>query len=83
VVIEIVETGPQPDLVNSLLRALPAWFGIEDSIREYVEAAHRLPTVVARTHDGLCVGVLLYEWHFPESAEIHLMASIRDTTGLA
>jgi GNAT superfamily N-acetyltransferase len=72
--IEIAETGAQPALVDSLLRSLPAWFGIEESIQEYVEAAHRLPTLVARTQAGVPVGVLLYERHFPETAEIHLMA---------
>lgn len=66
--------GPQPELVNRLLRLLPAWFGIESSIAEYVEAANRLPALIARAEDGAAVGVLLYERHFPESAEIHLMA---------
>lgn len=65
---------PQPELVNRLLRLLPAWFGDEPSILEYVEAAERLPTLVARAADGAVIGDLLYERRFAESAEIHLMA---------
>ena len=64
----------QPELVDRLLRLLPAWFGIESSTAAYVEAAHRLPALIARTDDDVAVGVLLYERHFSESAEIHLMA---------
>lgn len=65
---------PQPELVSRLLRLLPAWFGIESSTAEYIETANRLPALIARAEDGSPVGVLLYERHFPESAEIHLMA---------
>jgi hypothetical protein len=70
-----VDVAPetQPELVDRLLRALPSWFGIETSIVEYVDAARRLPTLVASV-DGSPVGVLLYERHFPATAEIHLMA---------
>jgi hypothetical protein len=47
-----LESEPQPELVDRLLRALPSWFGIESSIVEYVDAATRLPTLVARTDNG-------------------------------
>ena len=73
VAIVISEVGPDPELVGSLLRSLPAWFGIEESTQEYIEAAKRLPTLVAKADDAP-VGVLLWERHFQESAEIHLMA---------
>lgn len=63
-----------PPIVESLLRSLPAWFGIEDAIVEYVAAAARLVTYVARDADHSPVGVLLVQRHFPAAAEIHLMA---------
>jgi GNAT superfamily N-acetyltransferase len=56
-----------------LLAALPAWFGLADSNREYVAAAGRLPGYVAEA-DGDPVGILLNDRHFPETTEIHLMA---------
>lgn len=71
---EVAATGPSPGPVDEMLRSLPEWFGIEDSIREYVAAATRLPTFLARDEHGRAVGVLLYERHFRQSAEIHLMA---------
>lgn len=68
---------PQAELVDRLLRSLPAWFGIESSIVEYVEAAQRMPALVALA-DGAPIGVLLYERHFPSCFEIHLMAVARE-----
>lgn len=65
---------PSPELAGvtrRLLDRLPTWFGIPESNAEYVRtAAEVLPGHVAG--DG--VGVLLCRRHFPESAEIHLMA---------
>jgi len=67
------------DAVDQLLRSLPNWFGIEASNRAYVESARTLPTYFARpassaADSDLPVGVLLAHRHFPEAAEIHLMA---------
>jgi ribosomal protein S18 acetylase RimI-like enzyme len=67
-------TPPVPDDVERLLRALPEWFGIERSLREYVEDARSLPTYVVRDDGGTVVGILLVKRHFPTAAEVHLMA---------
>jgi len=78
-----VTSGEQaPATVDRLLRSLPQWFGIDSAIAEYVVRAHELPTYLAWPAPGLAVpdlepqpvGVLLAVRHFPESAEIHLMA---------
>lgn len=64
-----------PDDVERLLRDLPEWFGIEESIREYVEDARRLPTYTVRDcGEGRVIGALLVRRHFPSAAEVHLMA---------
>lgn len=56
--------------VEKVLRALPQWFGIEESLLEYVEAARSKPTFLAL--DGAVpVGFLMVERHFPESAEVY------------
>ncbi len=68
-----VRPGRDPAAVERLLRGLPEWFGIESSIVEYVEAAGRLPGLLAYDGDEV-VGVLVLERHFPTAAEIHLMA---------
>jgi GNAT superfamily N-acetyltransferase len=73
---------PDPGTVERLLRKLPAWFGIESSVIEYIESARRLPAYLAWPRDpasaglppGLAAGALLAVRHFPRSAEIYLMA---------
>ena len=78
-----VTAGEQdPDTVDRLLRSLPDWFGIESANAHYVAKAHDLPTYVAWPAPGSPVpgladhpvGALLMTRHFPESAEIYLMA---------
>lgn len=64
-----------PDEVERLLRSLPEWFGIEHSIREYVDDARSLPTYAVRDpHGDAVIGILLVKRHFPTAAEVHLMA---------
>src|SRR6266480_4522567 len=79
----LVTSGEQdPDTVDRLLRLLPDWFGIESANAHYVAKAHDLPTYLAWPMPnspapdaaGHPVGVLLVARHFPESAEIYLMA---------
>ena len=73
-----VTSGVQdPATVERLLSALPAWFGIPESNAAYVRAGRELPTYLARPADdpdAAPAGVLLAQRHFPEAAEIHLMA---------
>jgi len=79
----LVTSGEQdPDSVDRLLRLLPDWFGIESANAHYVAKAHDLPTYLAWPAPdspvpgtaGHPVGVLLVARHFPESAEIYLLA---------
>jgi len=60
-------------VTEQLLAQLPAWFGIPEANVEYVNAAREVPGLVAHADDEP-VGVLLYRRHFPQAAEIHLMA---------
>jgi GNAT superfamily N-acetyltransferase len=69
-----IRPGRDPAAVERLLRGLPEWFGIESSIVEYVEAAGRLPTLLAYDGDREPVGALVLKRHFPTAAEIHLIA---------
>lgn len=73
-----IEVGIQrPDETAALLAGLPEWFGRPESNRHYVEESRTLPTVAA-VLDGEVVGVCLLRRHFPESAEIDLLAVRRD-----
>jgi GNAT superfamily N-acetyltransferase len=74
---EIVTGGQWPDAVEALLRELPEWFGIEEANRAYVEAARTRPSVAA-IQDGDVVGIALVCNHFPEAAELELLAVRRE-----
>jgi GNAT superfamily N-acetyltransferase len=54
---------------EQILRELPEWFGLEDSLMEYVEAAKSTPTLLAMEGEKV-LGFLMIKRHFPESAEV-------------
>ena len=56
-----------------VLRTLPLWFGIEESLLEYSSDTRYLPTFGVRDVDKL-VGFLSLKEHFPESWELHCIA---------
>ena len=57
---------------ENILRALPDWFGIEDSLVQYVKDADKMPTILAKDEENV-IGFLTIKKHFLESAEIHCM----------
>jgi len=74
----VVITGPETGCASScepILRALPAWFGIDSAIAQYVKDIEQEPTFLARVDngDGEVVGFVTIRRHFPESAEVHVM----------
>ena len=75
--IRIETAGHWPDAVAALLRDLPEWFGIEESVHAYIEAARTLPSAAAIVGDDV-VGVCLVRRHADVAAEIELLAVRRD-----
>jgi GNAT superfamily N-acetyltransferase len=75
--VDVSTEGHWPDDVERILRALPDWFGIEESLLGYVRDAEQLPNVVARAGDAV-VGVCLVRRHTPVAAEIELLAVAPD-----
>ena len=57
---------------EEILRSLPKWFGIEDSILEYCRNVKGMPCFVAQEND-LNVGFVAIKEHFKSSAEIYVM----------
>lgn len=55
-----------------ILGALPAWFGIAESVASYVAEADRSPSVIAEL-EGRDVGLLTITSHSPYSAEVQVM----------
>lgn len=68
-----VERRRDPDSTEQILRALPTWFGIEESIQGYVKDAETKTSYLAVANET-AVGVALLEPHFPESVELYLIA---------
>lgn len=58
---------------EDILRALPEWFGIEESIVEYRRDVESMETWVARG-DGAIAGFITLREHNPYSAEIQVLA---------
>lgn len=79
--IAVGRTDPAPEAAAAILADLPEWFGRPESTAEYVADAGRMPTYLATREDGTAVGILLLHQHFPQSAEVHLMAVLREHHG--
>jgi GNAT superfamily N-acetyltransferase len=77
---ELEIKGPllsQSELCESILRALPDWFGIEAATRQYVVDTAVLPTFLA-TSNNQTIGFLTLKQHTPYAAEIHVMGILPD-----
>lgn len=75
-----VVRGPlygQSALCERILRSLPDWFGLEDSIREYVQVTDALPTFTAEA-EGETVGFLSLKLHNRYAAEVYVMGILTD-----
>jgi GNAT superfamily N-acetyltransferase len=67
-----VEPAGSGALCGRVLAALPTWFGIPESVADYVAGADAHPTVVACT-EGEDVGILTLVTHTPYAAEVYVM----------
>jgi GNAT superfamily N-acetyltransferase len=69
-----VLSGSGP-ICRKILDTLPSWFGIPESVEDYVAAADRSPAVVASVGDQ-DVGILVLMVHGQYAAEIYVMAVV-------
>jgi GNAT superfamily N-acetyltransferase len=60
------------EVCRQVLATLPAWFGLPETVDEYIAMANAHPTVVASA-DGRDVGLLTLLVHNESSAEIYVM----------
>ena len=73
--LKLIVTGPHFNIsavCTPILRTLPEWFGIEESILQYSSHIERLPTFLAKTCEDV-IGFLSIKQHSPYSAEILVM----------
>jgi len=62
----------QGAVCETILRALPEWFGIEAATAQYIRDVDGLPTFVAWM-DGRAVGFMTVKQHFPQAAELYVL----------
>ena len=60
------------EICNQILHSLPDWFGIEESIIQYIKDADAMPTMIVKDENNV-IGFLTIKKHFSETAEIHCM----------
>jgi ribosomal protein S18 acetylase RimI-like enzyme len=58
--------------VEKILRALPEWFGQEDSTLQYIKDADTMQSMLAKDGDDV-IGFITIRKHFPEAAEMHCL----------
>ncbi len=71
----ITINGPiydQGALCETILRALPNWFGIEEAVQQYVKDIDQLPTFLA-CDNRRAMGFLSVKLHNPQAAELYVM----------
>ncbi len=61
---------------ETILRALPDWFGIESAIVDYVQAIETLPTLMVTAGDK-DIGFLSMKLHGPEAADAYVLGIAR------
>jgi GNAT superfamily N-acetyltransferase len=67
-VVEVTEPGERSRLCESVLRALPEWFGIEDATSAYIRDVADLPTFAVDDKGFVALRV-----HGPKAAEVYVM----------
>ena len=71
-----------PPAVRSILESLPDWFGDPEAVTNYERAAGASAfRSLLSVDSGMTVGVALVDRHFPESAELHLIAVAQNVRG--
>tara|TARA_Y100000590_G_C15672862_1_gene996899 strand:- start:530 stop:1000 length:471 start_codon:yes stop_codon:yes gene_type:complete len=66
------QTENSGKVCEKILRSLPDWFGIEESIVQYIKDADKMPTMIVKNETEE-IGFLTIKKHFKESADIHCM----------
>jgi len=74
---EVLGAEEKSAICNSVLRALPSWFGIEESIVDYVEQVKMLPFIAAYD-GGNPVGFVAIMNHTPYASEICVMGVLKE-----
>ena len=73
-VVEIQEPAERSRIAESVLRALPEWFGIEEATAAYIREAATLPTFAVEPDAGF----VCLKRHTPHASELYVMGVRRE-----
>ena len=76
-IIESLNSNEKSNICDSILRALPNWFGNESAIADYAEKVKTMPFYVAY-HGSTAIGFVAIKTHNPCTAEIYVMGILKD-----
>ena len=74
---EVFTSDKKSCICNDVLRALPGWFGIEESIVEYVNDVKTMPFFSAYDN-GKAIGFVAIKAHGDYSAEVCVMGILKE-----
>ena len=66
---EILDNNKKAEYTNNILRKLPEWFGIEESILEYVNTVNKYPYWAAFNEKN-CIGFFSGKIHHNRTGDI-------------
>lgn len=75
-IIRAATPGDQP-IIERMLRSLPDWFGIEESLVQYVRDSAVMESWIAEM-GGAPAGFITLNHHFPHASEIHCIAVLSE-----
>ena len=70
-VFEINDNTKKAEYTNYILRLLPEWFGIEESLVHYVETVNKYPYWAAFDQDN-CIGFFSGKIHYNRTGDIYV-----------
>ncbi len=76
--IENIRDEDQKSLIcEGVLRQLPSWFGVEESIKEYIEISREMPFYAAYSNEKP-VGFVAVKNHNQYTAEVYVMGVLQE-----
>ena len=76
-VVKITNFSDKADICNFILRALPDWFGIEESIVDYVTQVKNMPFFAVFDNNN-AIGFVTIKLHNIHTAEIYVMGILQE-----
>ncbi|MCG2725007.1 MAG: GNAT family N-acetyltransferase [Elusimicrobia bacterium] len=75
---EIIEIKEQKSKIcETILKALPDWFGIESAVRDYVLEVKNMPMFAAKNKNNI-IGFISLKFHNANAAEIYVMGVLKN-----